>query len=784
MVVRALAVLVVSVLLGAVVACSDVVYLGHASAPTGFRPGTAVAANQPQRPATPPAPPTVEQAEEQSPAGSEVDAAARQHPAVPEPSSPEPASPQPASPGPASPRSASLQPAAPPGAAGLPTAQKPVWGQVAKPQEPKLPNGIVPNAVPQKAVLQNAMPPGDPSRPDFNRTYTLIEAERALDDARARSRVRPYRDLVNMWYVFLSDPVFTKSASYREHREKLAAMAKDSPQLATPLISMAQAHLLEAWRERGYGPEDGISPEIRQRWKESAGEARKLLEQAVQKGVKDVEAHASLLEVARIEGWPLAEARKVFEQGRKVDNRDVGLYTAMAEYLLPRWRGQPGDLEKFAAEVPKMVPGEDGLDAYMHVAYTVNQYDSNLLFWGSFDRSLLAKGAVVTAMRYPETRNLVPFAALCTVAAQDVGSARRIREAVKHNDAPRVDLWQFVSEDFFEWCDQSGIGRAQWIWGAPLNYPAVAFSRDSKAVWCATGLGATAVARWQPGTKEADVIWPVGGHRIEGLVVDRERNWVAAIVGGERRTGWLLWSADKPEASPIAFATPDTCRAIAIHPKSPEVAFAVGRTVRTMNVSSKTEGKPLEMSEPADALKFSADGRWLAVSGGTFSVWDVERREKRFELPNAQGPNRTEIACEKIVDLDDQGRIWAIAFAPGSHPVKRSLVRYAADGKTWETLIADLHTLGPVQPSSAVVSPDQRQLAILSQEKSANEMESIRVWNIAEGTAKRLCGNKEHVGSMAFSPDGTKLASVSQGGGPLKIWELPQVNQQAQANGK
>jgi WD40 repeat protein len=341
-----------------------------------------------------------------------------------------------------------------------------------------------------------------------------------------------------------------------------------------------------------------------------------------------------------------------------------------------------------------------------------------------------------------------------------------------------------VAEDFFEWCDQSGIGQAQWIWGAPLNYPAVAFSPDSKAVWCATGLGATAVVRWQPQTKKADVIWPVPGRRIENLVVDQARNWVAAIVGGEREPGWMIWNAGMPDAMPFVFATPDTCRAIAIHPKSPEVAFAVGRTVRTVNVSTKTEAKPLEVSEPADELKFSADGRWLAVSAASFSVWDVDRREKRFELPTAQGPNRTEIACEKIVDFDDQGRIWAIVFAPGSHPVKRSLVRFDADGKTWETLIADLHTLGPVQPASAVISPDRRQLALLSQEKSANEMESIRIWHIAEGNAKRLGGNKKHVGSMAFSPDGTKLASVSHGGGPLKVWELSQAKEKLQASGK
>ena len=52
------------------------------------------------------------------------------------------------------------------------------------------------------------------------------------------------------------------------------------------------------------------------------------------------------------------------------------------------------------------MPGDDGLDAFGHIAYTVNQFDGNLLFWGEFDRSLLAKGAEVAVKRYPGGRGI------------------------------------------------------------------------------------------------------------------------------------------------------------------------------------------------------------------------------------------------------------------------------------------------------------------------------------------------------------------------------------------
>jgi WD40 repeat protein len=185
------------------------------------------------------------------------------------------------------------------------------------------------------------------------------------------------------------------------------------------------------------------------------------------------------------------------------------------------------------------------------------------------------------------------------------------------------------------------------------------------------------------------------------------------------------------------------------------------------------EARLVEANGPIQSIEYSADGSLLAVSAAGFSVWDVSSGEKRYDLPTAEGPVKGDVACEKILDLDDQGRIWAIVFARGAHPVERWLVRFASDGKTWEILISNLHSEGLVQAGSAVLSHDGRQLAVLSQTATSGQFETILVWDVATGTAKRLGGHEEHVGCMAFSPDGTKLASVSQVGGPLKIWKLP-----------
>jgi WD40 repeat protein len=610
--------------------------------------------------------------------------------------------------------------------------------------------------------------------PQANKPYTPAEALSTLVQARAARKQHPQAmENVSSWYTFLADQAFTQAKDNAEHCAKLQTWSEEQPDSPVPLIALARAEMNQAWRSRGNGAADTVTEEGQKRFLDQMSKARALLERAIGLGPLDGAAHAALLAVARAEGWPLEKTRAVFDAGCKIDPSYVDLYSAMAEYLLPCWHGKDGDIERFAAEAVKSLPGDDGLDAYLHIAYTVNQYDSNLLFWGRFDRQLLVRAAEVGIKRYPHTRNLAPFTALCTVIAQDAAAAQRIRPAIFHKDAPRVWVWDNVSDEFFEWCSAQDVktGRCQWLFGAPLCFGPVVFEPGKQAVWCATGLSANAITLWDlPTSTVKQALW-AGGSQIDRFVVDSSRQWVAGTLGGTKGRGWMLWDLDRPD-EPLTHETDDGCRAIAIHPRRPEVVWAAGKNVRSLDVTTQKERLAIELTRHVEALQLSPDGTRLAVLAGDISVWDADSGKKLYELPPDRTPANGPIACEKLLDLDEQGRAWAIARVADSSPIRRQIVRFQSDGKQWDVIAKNVNE-NKIQPLSATLSPDRRLLAVLTSLKGAGDMPAIEIWDLTAGKIKTiLSGQSAPISSLAFSTDGSALASASQPGGAVRIWRI------------
>ena len=65
-------------------------------------------------------------------------------------------------------------------------------------------------------------------------------------------------------------------------------------------------------------------------------------------------------------------------------------------------------------------------------------------------------------------------------------------------------------------------------------------------------------------------------------------------------------------------------------------------------------------------------------------------------------------------------------------------------------------------------SPDGTRLASASLDKT------VRVWDVASGESRALRGHTEHVGAVAFFPDGKSLVSTGQDGS-IRLWadDLP-----------
>ncbi|MFJ6014754.1 WD40 repeat domain-containing serine/threonine protein kinase [Streptomyces sp. NPDC092952] len=161
----------------------------------------------------------------------------------------------------------------------------------------------------------------------------------------------------------------------------------------------------------------------------------------------------------------------------------------------------------------------------------------------------------------------------------------------------------------------------------------------------------------------------------------------------------------------------------------------------------------------ARQVEFSRDGRTLATVGHSYDqdhgsdwtvrLWDVARRKVRKELDRA----------EEIYGVSYSADGRTIATAAENRRVE---LWNAADGRAAGSVA---ETTGvPVQ--SVQYSPRGSTLAVY-------DGDVVRLWDTAGNRLTyRLVGNNWNVRTLAFSPDGTRVATTSPDG-VVYLWKIP-----------
>ncbi|MHC5939398.1 WD40 repeat domain-containing protein [Nostoc sp.] len=199
-------------------------------------------------------------------------------------------------------------------------------------------------------------------------------------------------------------------------------------------------------------------------------------------------------------------------------------------------------------------------------------------------------------------------------------------------------------------------------------------------------------------------------------------------------------------------------------------------TVRVWDVPGQTlSWNPIkcerEKCEPVKIVRFSRDGKLLAAAGkdGTVRVWDVRREDRKLTKLKIWNTNQGEV---KSISFSRDGKLLATT---GANAVYVWNLDNSSNPPT-RTILCVFnpcpYKYNDTGVSSVAFSPDGKRLA------STGDSNIIRLWD-REGNKwkENIIFNiikeegKDKITSVSFSPDGQKLATAGTDG-IILIWDL------------
>ena len=237
--------------------------------------------------------------------------------------------------------------------------------------------------------------------------------------------------------------------NWTAYLETFKAWMAAKPESATARVALANAYIQYAWHARGHGYSDSVTREDWNLFEERIESARTTLLQAVRLREKCPYWFEAMQFVALAQGWDKVPTRELLDRASAFEPAYYHYYREYANFLLPKWYGDEGEVEAFADELLKQPDTPDNAVTYFEVASLIVcpcTSNSNRTDLGGLSWPEIKKGYATLDQNYGISnlkRNR--FAYMATLAKDKSAAQEAFAQIGANRD---TSVW--ASNEFFE----------------------------------------------------------------------------------------------------------------------------------------------------------------------------------------------------------------------------------------------------------------------------------------------------------------------------------------------
>jgi hypothetical protein len=207
------------------------------------------------------------------------------------------------------------------------------------------------------------------------------------------------------------------------HEEIHKAWIEAFPKSITARTAYAAFLCDYAWRARTAANADEVTKKGWELFSERLATAREVIQKARALPEKDPILWVASLRVGLGENWPKEAFDLLMKEALALEPKLPDFHNRRAHTLLPRWHGEPGEWEAYAAEAAAR-PDSLGAETYARIVMYLTSYHGHIFRESKASWPKTRDGLKAMIEKYPESLSILSMAALLAAMADDRASAK------------------------------------------------------------------------------------------------------------------------------------------------------------------------------------------------------------------------------------------------------------------------------------------------------------------------------------------------------------------------